>query len=124
MSEIKVSKEFVNIYRNFNVKDVSSEMNKLNQKELYLHLTLCLDKHSDENSTVLHNFKSFREQVMEIYDIQDDKESTNPFLKVLVEESGDQYIETDNIIDEDGNKLPEPYTKEEVRNIKINLIND
>ncbi len=124
MSEIKVSKEFVNIYRNFNVKDVSSEMNKLNQKELYLLLTLCLDKHSDENSTVLHNFKSFREQVMEIYDIQDDKESTNPFLKVLVEESGDQYIETDNIIDEDGNKLPEPYTKEEVRNIKINLIND
>ncbi len=124
MSEIKVSKEFINIYRNFNVKDVSDEMNKLSQKELYLLLTLCLDKHSDENSTVLHNFKSFREQVMEIYDIQDDKESTNPFLKVLVEESGDQYIETDNIIDEDGNKLPEPYTKEEVRNIKINLISD
>jgi hypothetical protein len=124
MSEIKVSKEFINIYRNFNVKDVSGEMNKLSQKELYLLLTLCLDKHSDENSTVLHNFKSFREQVMEIYDIQDDKESTNPFLKVLVEESGDQYIETDNIIDEDGNKLPEPYTKEEVRNIKINLISD
>jgi hypothetical protein len=124
MSEIKVTNEFINIYRNFNVKDVSNEIKTLSQKELYLLLTLCLDKHSDDNSTVLHNFQSFREQVMEIYDIQDDKETTNPLLKVLIEESGDKYIETDDIVDENGNKLPDPYTKGELRDIKINLIND
>ncbi len=124
MSEIKVTNDFINIYRNFNVKDVSNEMKNLSEKELYLLLTLCLDKHSDDNSTVLHNFQPFREQVMEIYDIQDDKETTNPFLKILVEESGDKYIETDDIVDEMGNKLPEPYTKEELRDIKIDLIND
>ncbi len=124
MSEIKVTNDFINIYRNFNVKDVSNEMKNLSEKELYLLLTLCLDKHSDDNSTVLHNFQPFREQVMEIYDIQDDKETTNPFLKILVEESGDKYIETDDIVDEMGNKLPEPYTKEELREIKIDLIND
>ena len=60
MSEIKVTNEFINIYRNFNVKDVSNEIKTLSQKELYLLLTLCLDKHSDDNSTVLHNFQSFR----------------------------------------------------------------
>ncbi len=124
MSEIKVTNDFINIYRNFNVKDVSNEMKNLSEKELYLLLTLCLDKHSDDNSTVLHNFQPFREQVMEIYDIQDDKETTNPFLKILVEESGDKYIETDDVVDEMGNKLPEPYTKEELRDIKIDLIND
>jgi hypothetical protein len=124
MSEIKVTNEFINIYRNFNVKDVSNEIKNLSQKELYLLLTLCLDKHSDDNSTVLHNFQSFIEQVMEIYDIQDDKETTNPLLKVLIEESGDKYIETDDIVDENGNKLPDPYTKLELRDIKIDLIND
>ena len=124
MSEIKVTNEFINIYRNFNVKDVSNEIKTLSQKELYLLLTLCLDKHSDDNSTVLHNFQPFREQIMEIYDIQDDKETTNPLLEVLIEESGDKYIETDNIVDENGNKLPDPYTKSELRDIKIGLIND
>lgn len=124
MSEIKVTNEFINIYRNFNVKDVSNEIKTLSQKELYLLLTLCLDKHSDDNSTVLHNFQPFREQIMEIYDIQDDKETTNPLLEVLIDESGDKYIETDNIVDENGNKLPDPYTKLELRDIKINLIND
>ncbi len=124
MSEIKVSNDFVNIYRNFNVKDVSDEMKKLSQKELYLLLTLCLDKHSDDNSTVLHNFQSFKDEVMKIYDIQDDKDPTDETLVKLIEETGDKYIETDDIIDEMGNKLPEPYTKEEVRDIKIDLIND
>lgn len=124
MSEIKVTNEFINIYRNFNVKDVSNEIKTLSQKELYLLLTLCLDKHNDDNPTVLHNFQPFREQIMEIYDIQDDKETTNPLLEVLIEESGDKYIETDNIVDENGNKLPDPYTKSELRDIKIGLIND
>ncbi len=124
MSEIKVSNDFVNIYRNFNVKDVSDEMKKLSQKELYLLLTLCLDKHSDDNSTVLHNFQSFKDEVMKIYDIQDDKDPTDETLVKLIEETGDKYIETDDIIDEMGNKLPEPYTKEELREIKIDLIND
>ena len=41
MSEIKVTNEFINIYRNFNVKDDSNEIKTLSQKELYLLLTLC-----------------------------------------------------------------------------------
>jgi len=53
-----------------------------------------------------------------------DKETLNPILQILIEESGDKYIETDNIVDVYGKKLPDPLTKEEVRDAKINIIND
>ena len=99
-------------------------MKSLSKKELYLLLTVCLDKHDDEQPTVVYNFQPFREQVMDLFEIQDDKETLNPVLEELIKESGDKYIETDNIVDVDGNKLPEPLTKEEVRDAKINIIND
>jgi hypothetical protein len=120
---INVSNEFVDIFKNFNVINKVEEMKELSKKELYLLLTLCLDKHDDGQPTVVYNFQPFREQVMELFEIQDDKETLNPILQELIEESGDKYIETDNIVDVDGNKLPEPLTKEEVRDAKINIIN-
>jgi hypothetical protein len=61
---------------------------------------------------------------MEIYDIQDDKETTNKVLLTLIEETGDKYIETDNVVDSEGNKLREPYNKQEVRDAKIDILND
>jgi hypothetical protein len=61
---------------------------------------------------------------MEIYDIQDDKETTNETLLALIEETGDKYIETDDLVDSEGNKLREPYTKQEVREAKIDILND
>ena len=121
--QLKVSKEFVDIFKNFNVINKVEEIKALSKKELYLLLTLCLDKHDDGQPTVVYNFQPFREQVMELFEIQDDKETLNPVLQGLIEESGDKYIETDNIVDVDGNKLPEPLTKEEVRDAKINIIN-
>jgi hypothetical protein len=124
MKEIKVSKDFVDIYLNFNVKDVTNEMRKLSQKELFLLLTFCLDKHDDEIPTVIANFKPFKDEIMEIFDILDDKSTTNKYLQQLIKETDDDYIETDNVVDEMGNKLPKPYTKAEIRNKKINLITD
>lgn len=120
--QIKVSKEFVDIFKNFSVVNKTEEMKKLSRKELYLLLTYCLDKHDDSQATVDYNFKPFREEIMEIFDLLDDKEVINPILLELIEETGDKYIETDDIIDVDGNKLPEPLTKEEVRDAKINII--
>ena len=121
--QLKVSNEFVDIFKNFNVINKVEEIKALSKKVLYLLLTLCLDKHDDGQPTVVYNFQPFREQVMELFEIQDDKETLNPVLQGLIEESGDKYIETDNIVDVDGNKLPEPLTKEEVRDAKINIIN-
>jgi len=118
-----VSNKFVEIFRNFNVFDQTEKIKELSRRELYLLLVVCLDKHDDLLPVVKYNFQPFRDEIMEIFDIQDDKETTNDTILDLIKESGDKYIETDNILDVDGNKLPEPYTKEEVRDAKINIIN-
>ena len=122
-NKITVSKEFVDIYKNFNVSSQVDEMKKLSQRELYLLLSFCLDMHDVDIATVKFNFQPFETEVMEIFDIQDDKETKNEILLQLISETNDKYIETSELVCQDGNKLPEPYTKEEVRDLKISIIN-
>ena len=119
-----VSEQFVEIFKNFNVVTQVENMKQLSKRELYLLLTVCLDKFSDEDPVVNFNFQPFEKEVMEIFDIQDDKDVTDTDLVSLIDESGDKYIETDYIINNNGDKLPEPLTKEEVRDAKINIINN
>lgn len=122
--KVVVSEDFVNIYKNFNVINQVENMKSLSDRELYLLLTVCLDKHDDELSTVKYNFQPFKNEVMEIFDIQDDKETTNQVLLKLIDETGSQYIETSDIVGPNDEKLPDPYTKEEVRDVKISIIGD
>lgn len=120
---INVSNLFVDIYTKFNVLTQVDKMKELTKSELYLLLTVCLDKFSDEDPVVKYNLLPFKDEIMEIFDIQDDKESTNQVLIDLVSLTGDKYIETDYIVYNDDQKLPDPLTKEEVRDAKINIIN-
>ncbi len=122
--KVVVSGDFVNIYKNFNVINQVENIKTLSDRELYLLLTVCLDKHDDELSVVKYNFQPFKDQVMEIFDIQDDKETTNKVLLSLIDETGSQYIETSDIVGPGNVKLPDPYTKEEIRDVKISLIGD
>jgi hypothetical protein len=122
--ELIVSDEFINIYKNFNVIDQIENMKKLSRKELFLLLIFSLDKHSDEDPVVIHNLLPFKEECMLIFDLQDDKGVDNEYIKELVELTHDEYISTDILRDANGNKLPEPLTKEEVRDAKINIINN
>ena len=119
---IKVSPLFIEIYQNFNVIEQTEKMKSLTKKELYLLLTVCLDKFSDTDKTVKQNFLPFKKEVMHIFDVQDDKDTTIVELLELIEETGDKYIETDHIQDESGNLLPDPLTKEEVRDKRIDII--
>lgn len=122
--KIKVSDEFIELYRNFNVYEQSNKMKSLNKKDLYLLLTLCLDKHSEEDPVVVNNFLPFREECMKIFDVQDDKGTDDLSLKELIEETGDEYIDTDTIVGSSGSKLPEPYTQQEARDIKIQKLEE
>lgn len=122
--KIKVSDEFIELYRNFNVYEQSNKIKSLNKKDLYLLLTLCLDKHSDEDPVVVNNFLPFREECMKIFDVQDDKGTDDLSLKELIEETGDEYIDTDTIVGSSGSKLPEPYTQQEARDIKIQKLEE
>ena len=124
VKNVTVSDLFVKIYENFNVVDQVENMNNLSDEELYLLLVYVLDRHSDENPVVVHNLQTFKEKVMEIYELQDDKETTNTILLELVEKTGDKYIETDYIVDGSGNKLKNPLTKKEVREAKIDIIGE
>ena len=123
-NKIHVSNEFVDIFSNFNVVTQVEKMKQLTKRELYLLLTVCLDKFSDEDPVVKHNLLPFKEEIMNIFDVQDDKEPTDSILIDLITESGDKYIETDYIVYNDDQKLPEPLTKEQVRDAKINIINE
>lgn len=124
IKKVVVSDLFMDCYKHFNVYSQVERMNELSERELYLLLILCLDKHDDENTVVKHNFIPFEKQIMEIFDVQDDKEVTNTVLLDLVKETGDTYIETENIVDGSDNKVGDVLTKEEVRDIRIDLIDE
>ena len=119
-----VSDEFIEIYKNFNVCTQIEKINELSDRERYLLLILCLDKHDDDNPIVLYNFKPFKEEIKEIYVIQDNKETTNQVLLDLIKETDHRHIESDYIRDKDGNKIPDPFDKDEVRDKKIDIINN
>jgi hypothetical protein len=119
-NKLVVSNEFVDIFRNFNVVDKIEEMKSLSKRELYLLLTVCLDKHDEDQTTVIHNFMEFKDYIIEMNDLFEFNKTDNPIL-IELNESG--YIETDNIVDEMGNPLPTPLTKEEIRDVRINIIN-
>ena len=123
-NKIHVSNEFVDIFSSFNVVTQVEKMKQLTKRELYLLLTVCLDKFSDEDPVVKYNLLPFKEEIMSIFDIQDDKDATDPILIDLITESGDKYIETDYIVYNDDQKLPDPLTKDQVRDAKINIINE
>lgn len=120
---IIVSDEFVDIYQNFNVFCQFKKMKKLTRRELYLLLTVCLDKHDDEIPIVKSNFVKFKNEIVRIYNIQDEKKPSNKTLRMLIKETGDRYIDTSNITNSKGQPLSRPYNKTEIREIKINSIN-
>lgn len=124
VENVIVSDLFEKIYENFNVVDQVENMNNLSEEELYLLLVYVLDRHSDEDPVVVHNLQPFKEKVMEIYDLQDDKETKNTILLGLIEKTSDKYIETDYIVNGAGEKLRDPLTKGEVREAKIDIIGE
>ena len=119
---LKVSDLFVEIYTNLNVCAQLENMKNLSKKELYLLLILALDKHSEDDPVVLHNLFPWKDTALEIFNIQDDKETDIIELIELVEETGDKYIDSKIIVDSKGNKLKEPLSKEEVRDAKLKKI--
>ena len=120
---VKVSKEFLDIYTNFNVVSQVEGMKKLSRKELYLLLAVCLDKYPDEDPVCAYNIRAFKEECMELFYL-DENPTNNPDLIELQQETGDNLIETDNIYSVDGNKLPKILSKIKVREKKLQAILD
>lgn len=120
--KVNVSDEFLKVYRNFNVINIEEDAKKLSKSELYLLLTLCLDKFEDDDPVVKQNFQPFKSEIMEIFEIQDDKVTENPILLDIIKITEDKYIDTDVLKTSTGEDIPEPLTKGEVRDEKIKII--
>jgi hypothetical protein len=119
---IKVSQKFIEIYRNFNVSDQREKMNELSKEELYLLLDSCVDNHDEDDTTVTLNFSPFYNELKDILKIQSGDEVDNNILKEL-QKSTDFRLSSDRV-SESGDKLPSTYTRDQVRELKLNKIFD
>lgn len=122
---IKVTDEFIDIYRNFNISNQVERLKNLSRREIYLMILLCIDEHSEEDEMVMENLHSFASESMDLYNLQSgDDKNINSTLKALAEETDDKYIDVQELVDLNNTRLPKPYKKTEVRDIKIDLIMD
>ena len=115
-----ITDEIKNIFINFNVSNQTEEMKKLNEKELYILLNACIESHSDQDPQVLQNFHSQIENVNNLRDLFDTGSSDNETLRELLKQYG-PYLGIP-LQDKDGNDLPQPLTRNEVRELKLNNI--
>lgn len=119
---ITISDKFLEIYRNFNVSDQRDNMSKLSKEELYLLLDTCVDSHDEDDPMVCLNFSTYSDELKEILKIQSGDDIDNQVLKNLQEKT-DHRLSSSRVL-ENGDKLPNPYTREEVRDLKLNKIFD
>lgn len=113
--KIKVSTEFIEAYQLFNVNSQVDKINQLSRKERLLLFTLAIDSYSEDSAVAIENFRPYKEDLDLIYALQNDDTVTDADLLYLSDATGEKYIDTSNIIDQDGNKLPSPTTEEEAR---------
>ena len=118
----ELSDQLVDIFLNFNVSDQTEQLTKLSTKDYYVLLNLCIDLHSEEDPQVIQNLSTSVEKISNLRTLFETGESTELELTELSRKYGN-YL---NIPVEDslGNELPEPYTREEVRELKLNKIFD
>jgi len=119
---ITISEKFLEIYRNFNVSDQRDKMKELSKEELYLLLDTCVDEHDEDDPTVTLNFSPYSTELKEILKIQSGDDVDNQVLKNLQEKT-DFRLSSTRVL-KNGDKLPDTYTRDEVRDLKLNKIFD
>jgi len=120
MKKINISHEFIEIFRLFNVSDQRDRMKSLDRKELYYLLLCCMDNHNEDEPMVILNYSDFELEINEILEFQESEKTNNQYLLDLVNQTGDEWVSTTVTEPE----LPTPYTKEEVRDLKLGGILD
>lgn len=119
--KIKVSENFVDIFKHFNVNSQIEKMRQLPRKELLLMLTLAVDSYSEESNIVIENFRPFKEELDLIYQLQNDETVTDTDLLSIAEETDEKYIDTTNITQLSGESLPSATTEDQARIIRRDL---
>jgi len=110
---VKVSDEFIDIYRNFHIYNQVDRMNKLSRVELFLLLVLAIDKYDENNNIVMDNFRPFKPEIIEILAAHEGKDYTDPDLIAAGEMTGEKYVDIYQLRKENNEALPPIYTEEE-----------
>jgi hypothetical protein len=132
---IKVSDLFIHLFKMFNVTDVTEQMKQLSRKELFLLMILSVDSYGSDDPALLSNMSPFKEELKLIHKLQTlepKQDSTtdiiDPILVELSKETGEKYININNLRTLNGEKLPEPTSTSDAismrREISINNIVD
>lgn len=123
----EVSQLFVDIYMNFNVYSQKDNILKLDDREKYLLIIYCLDRHDDDDLIVSNQGKHFLKEYEEIYHILDsngnDFDNVTEILKDIFDEFDNfDNFDYNNLVGPNDLEIRNPYNKAEVRDIKIKLI--
>ena len=116
MKKLVVSDLFFEIYKDFNVFNLKDKLDKLTRRELLLMLIVATDNLNEDDLFVLNNIAGYVTELNIIYDSLGDLNEINTTdidLLQLIEDTGDKYIDTNCIVDCDGNTLPVPLTESE-----------
>jgi hypothetical protein len=77
-----------------------------------------MDNHNEDDTIVIVNFSDFELEINEILEFQESEKTDNQYLLDLVKETEDSWVSTTVLT------LPTPYTREEVRDLKLGRILD
>ena len=125
--DVVVSDLFFDVYKNFNIYDQSERMKSLTEIELYLILSCVCEKHEDD-SIVIESLSNFEKELSNFIDFEKSGQTdveplisiSNMFKSVIDSQFGGVIYS--KIVDKDGNKLPDPYKKDEARDIKMSIL--
>ena len=122
------SSTFIEIYRNFNVFDQIEGIKLLSTKERYVLLNLCIAEHNLDDPQVEQNFSKSSDELTNLKNLLQNGITDVPILDDLSKNYGvlslGNFDLKITIEDDSGNDLPELYTREEVRELKLNKILD
>lgn len=110
-----ISDELVECYKLFQVVDISKNISILSRKEQIILFLLILENYSEWNTTSLNNFKNGVDVLQLIYKLQ--KEEFIDYdadIEFLTNKTGNKFIDTADLMDKRGHRIPDPLTKEEI----------
>lgn len=118
--KIIVSDLFKEAFKMFNVSNQEDKIRMLNINELYYLLLCCFDRHDEDDPTVMDNFAKFPNEVNRIHEYYSSEidDDILDYLNKLTTD-GEIYFQKIKTTNTD---LPEVYTREEVRNLKLSGI--
>lgn len=127
--DVVVSDLFFDIYKNFNIYDQSERMKSLSEIELYLIISCVCERH-ESDSIVIESLSKFENELVNFIDFEKSGKTgvesliliSNMFKSVIDSQFGGVIY--GKIVDKDGNKLPDPYKRDEAREIKMSMIFD